>query len=77
MSRSVRTGASFDWQALLEEIRDVPCKSKISNKPLVQSSDQYAFLTSPVPEVFRRSDVLASSYLCVARLAQLLGKLFE
>jgi hypothetical protein len=37
-------------------------------KLLVQTGDLYAFSALPIHKVFRRSDVSAGGYLCVARI---------
>jgi hypothetical protein len=50
---------------------------ELLDHPFVQSGDRSTFPTSPINQVLGRSNVPASRYLCIARLAQLLSKPFK
>jgi hypothetical protein len=50
---------------------------KIFNQPLVQGIDWSAFLTYPIDEVFRSSEVSARGYLGIAHLIQLFSEIFK
>jgi hypothetical protein len=50
---------------------------ELLDHPFVQSGDRSTFPTSPMNQVLGRSNVPASRYLCIARLAQLLSKPFK
>ncbi len=51
--------------------------SKLFNERFAQGAESSALPTCPINEVFSSTDVSASSYLCVARLTQLLSKPFK
>jgi hypothetical protein len=50
---------------------------KLLNRSFVQCRDRSAFPPKPMDQVFGRSNVPPSRYLCIARLAQLLSKPFN
>jgi hypothetical protein len=47
---------------------------KLLNRSFVQRRDRSTFPPKPMNQVFGRSNVPPSRYLCIARLAQLLSK---
>jgi hypothetical protein len=50
---------------------------KFLNRSLVQRRNRSTFSPKPMNQVFGRSNVPPSRYLCIARLAQLLSKPFK
>jgi hypothetical protein len=50
---------------------------KLLNRLFVQRRNRPTFPPKPMKQVFGRSNVPPSRYLCIARLAQLLSKPFK
>jgi hypothetical protein len=48
--------------------------NKLLDRSFVQRSDRFTLPPNPMNQVLSRSNVPPSRYLCIARLAQLLGK---
>jgi hypothetical protein len=61
--------ASVSWASA-----SIQVLNKLIERPVVQSSDRYAFPANPMNQVLGRSNVPSSRYFCIARLAQLLSK---
>jgi hypothetical protein len=52
-------------------------KDKLLNRSFIQCRDRSTLPPNPMDQVFGRSDVPPSRYLCIPRLAQLLSKPFK
>jgi hypothetical protein len=61
--------AAISWASA-----SIQVPNELLDHPFIQSGDHSAFPTSPMDQVFGCSNVPSSRYLCIARLAQLLGK---
>jgi hypothetical protein len=64
--------AAVSWAAASIQVLD-----KFFDHPFVRSGDRFAFPTRPMDKMLGGSNVSASRYLGIARVAQLLSKSFK